>query len=259
MIKTSRSPKSRGIRSRSRSSSPKSPINYEEYYTKLLNINHKAKLKKLNKKCLCSNNELVLTTELYEKNGNYIPLYYNSSWICFSFDEIFTDLYNLIKNEKLFYIPDPINYKENMSQPNVDIVMLIDNRFYGNKLTKLLKKNLENVENIIDIISEEGIYELLELYEVNKSDSNLAVNLFIHWYNDIDEESMLLKNSIYNFKVKSYDGKPINFGLLLDKYINNPMIDCSKDIKLALKNFLDYIYKENKKELEKIEEDEDEW
>jgi hypothetical protein len=140
--------------------------------------------------------------------------------------------------------------------------MLIDNRFYGNKLTKLLKKNLENVENIIDIISEEGIYELLELYEVNKSDSNLAVNLFIHWYNDIDEESMLLKNSIYNFKVKSYDGKPINFGLLLDKYINNPMIDCSKDIKLALKNFLDYIYKENKKELEKIEEDEeyeDEW
>jgi hypothetical protein len=37
------------------------------------------------------------------------------------------------------------------------------------------------------------------------------------------------------------------------------MIDCSKDIKLALKNFLDYIYKENEKiSLEKIEE-EDEW
>ena len=68
---------------------------------------------------------------------------------------------------------------------------------------------------------------------------------------------MLLKNSIYNFKVKSYDGNPIKLGLLLDKYINNPMIDCSKDIKLALKNFLDYIFNETKKQLEKI--DEDEW
>lgn len=182
-------------------------------------------------------------------------MYYNSYWICFSFDEIFIDLYNLIKNEKLFYIPDPINYKENMNQPNVDIVMLLDNRFYGNKLSKLLKKNLDNVENIIDIISEEGISELLELYKLIKTDSNLCINLFIHWYNDIDEESLLLKNSIYNFKAKSYDGKPIKFGLLLDKYINNPMIDCSKDIKLALKNFLDYIYTETKKQLEKIDEE----
>ena len=79
------------------------------------------------------------------------------------------------------------------------------------------------------------------------------MNLFIHWYHDIDDST--LKKSIYNFKVKSYDGNPIKFGLLLDKYIRDAMRDCSKDIQLALKNFLDYIFKETKKELEKIEED----
>ena len=82
---------------------------------------------------------------------------------------VFTELYNLIKNEKLFYIPDPINYKENMSESNVNIVMLIDNRFYDNKLSELLKKNSESTGNIFDIISEEEIAELLELYKTNKS------------------------------------------------------------------------------------------
>ena len=232
-------------------------MNYKEYYIKLNTIFDKTKLKKLNKKCICSNNESLITTESYEKNGNYIPLMYNSVWICFQFDEIFTDLYNLIRNEKLIYIPDPLNYKENMSNENTNIVLLIDNRFYEDKIVKLLNKNIESMKtesNIIDNVS-----EILELYDINKSDPNLAVNLFIHWYNDINDS--VLKKSIYNFKVKSYDGKPIKFGILLDKYINNPFIDCSKDIKLALKNFLDYIYNETKKQtLEKIEEDEnDEW
>jgi hypothetical protein len=252
------SPRSRKSRSRStsRSPSPKKPLTYEQYYNKLIKVFNKTELIKLNKKCICSNNESVITTEIYEKNGDYIPLYYGSTLICFPFDEIFTDLYDLIKNEKLIYIPDPLDYKENMDKQNSDIIMLIDNRFYGNKISKLLKKNSESVENIFDIIDEEGIAELLELYKTYKSDSNLAVNLFIHWYNEIDEES--LKDSIFNFKVKSYDGKPIQLGLLLDKYISNPMIDCSKDIKLALKNFLDYVFNETKKELEKIEE-EDDW
>ena len=247
---SSRSPTSR----RSRSSSPKSPITYEDYYNQLINIYDKTKLIKLNKKCICSNNDSVITTEPYEKNGEYIPLYYGSTLICFPFDEIFVNLYNLIKNEKLIYMPEPLDYKENMDKQNTDIIMLIDNRFYGNKLSKLLKKNSESIGNIFDIINEEGIAELLKLYTLNNSDSNLAVNLFIHWYNEIHDER--LKNLIYNFNVKSYDGKPIKFGLLLYKYINNPMIDCSKDIKLALKNFLYYIYIETRKELEKIEEDE---
>lgn len=257
---SSRSPRSRKSRSRSRSRSPKKPLTYEQYYNKLINVFNKTELIKLNKKCICSNNESVITTELYEKNGDYVPLYYGSTLICFPFDEIFTDLYDLIKSDKLIYIPDPLDYKENMDKQNSDIVMLIDNRFFNNKISKLLKKNSESVENIFDIINEEGISELLKLYTLNKSDSNLAVNLFIHWYNEIDEES--LKDSIYNFKVKSYDGKPIKFGLLLDKYIRDAMIDCSKDIKLALKNFLDYIFTETKKRLEKIEEDdeeEDDW
>jgi len=245
-----RSSKSRS--SKSSKSSRSTLLNYKEYYNKLNTIFDKTKLKKLNKKCICSNDESIITTEFYEKNGNYIPLIYNSIWICFQFDEIFTDLYNLIRNEKLIYIPDPLNYKENMSNENTNIVLLIDNRFYEDKIAKLLNKNIENMKtdsNILDNVS-----EILELYDINKSDPNLAVNLFIHWYNDIYDS--VLKKSIYNFKVKSYDGKPIKFGILLDKYINNPFIDCSKDIKLALKNFLDYIFNENKKTLEKIEEDE---
>jgi len=249
MIKTSRSPKSR--KKRSRSNSPSKPLTYTQYYNKLYNIFDISELKKLNKKCICSNNESVITTELYEKNGEYIPLYYDSIWVCFPFDEIFINLYDLIKNEKLIYIPEPMDYKENMNKQNTDIILLFDNRFFKNKISKLLKKNSESMENIIDAIDND-ISKLLELYEINKSDSNLAVNLFIHWYNDSIDE---IKNAVYNFKIKSYDGKPIKFGLLLDKYIDNPMVDCSKDIKLALKNFLDYINKENKKELEKIDED----
>lgn len=239
--------------------SPKSPLTYEQYYTKLINIHNKTKLNNLNKKCLCSNNELIIQAESYEKNGDYIPLYYNSSWICFSFDEIFTDLYNLIKNDKLFYIPDPINYTENMDEQNTDIVMLIDKRFFDDKISKLLEKNSESVEKFFVILSEEDIAKLLELYKKNKlkKDIDLVVNLFIYWYHDIDNS--ILKKSIYNFKVKSYDGKPIKFGLMLDKYISDPRGDCSKDIKLALTNFLDYIFKETKKELLEIIEEEDEW
>jgi hypothetical protein len=125
-------------RSRSRSRSPITPLTYAQYYNKLYNIFNKTKLKKLNKKCICSNNESIITTALYKKNGNYIPLYYDSTWVCFPFDEIFIDLYDLIKNEKLIYMPDPMDYKENMNEPNLNIVMLIDNRFYGNKISKLL-------------------------------------------------------------------------------------------------------------------------
>ena len=54
------------------------------------------------------------------------------------------------------------------------------------------------------------------------------MNLFIHWYHDIDDST--LKKSIYNFKVKSYDGNPIKFGLLLDKYIRDAMRDCTNNI-----------------------------
>ena len=250
---------SRSSRSRSGSSkSIKRPLKYKEYYNKLKDVSDKKQLRKLNKKCICSNNESLISTEFYEKNGNYIPLIYNSIWLCFPFDEIFEDLYNLIKNEKLIYIPDPINYKENMSDENINIVLLIDNKFYKDKISILINKNFKYIKSEYNIFEDdEYIFELLEIYKINKSDPNLAVNLFIHWYNDIND--VVLKKFIYNFKIKSYDGKPINFGILLNKYINNPLIDCSKDIKLALKSFLDYIYKEkNKKQLKKIEEEEEE-
>jgi hypothetical protein len=255
-----KSPKSSKSSSKS-SSSSKRPITYKEYFSKLKNAFDMKSLKKINKKCICDNNESIITRETYEKNGEYVPLIYDSIWICFPFEEIFFDLYDLMKKEKLIYIPNPLNYNQNMSDQNLNIVLEIDNNFYDNKISKLLEKNMKSI-NIFDFLSKDDIYFLIEQYnrtKINPRD-DLPVNLFIHWYNEIDRQE--LKLSVYKFNVKSYEKSGvIDFGVLLDKYIKNPLGDCSKDIKLALKNFLEYIYKKTNTSLNELdtigEEDEE--
>jgi hypothetical protein len=240
--KSSKSPKS--LKSSKSSKSSKSPKikSYNDYYSKLNKINTAQDLIKLNKCCLCNNDTFLLTQEPYDKiNGQYIPLYYQEKWVCFSFNEIFDLLYNNIVKNGFKYIPDPIHIYDDMSKENVKIISIFDKIFNNNKIKKALENNIKN-DDIFRILETNDLIVLFNIYDRLKEDKNLAVNLFIFWYNDIKPSK--LSFSIENFIVKSYDGNKIRFGLLLDKYINDPFSDCSKDIQLAVKSFLEFIRKE---------------
>lgn len=236
--------------------SPKKNKNcsYTIYYKQLLKIKSLQELIILNTKCIiCNNDKFIISNDDYDcLSGEFIPLYYNNTWICFSFDEIFDLLYQAIIRNKLQYIPNPFMFSEKLDIQNVNIILFIDRLFYNNKMLHAIKTQKIN---IIDLLTDMDIQELTDIKNTLNIDTDFGISKFFFWYNEIKSDKILL-HEIDNIKVHTYDRSDLKFKLIIDKYKKNPTIDCSKDLKIAIKSFLNKIVEEQ--HLEIIEEDDDE-
>lgn len=198
----------------------------------------------------CFNKHYTLSLEPIKGDDKVIPLKYiidgNELTICYSFDEIFDDLYSRIKNEKLSYIPDMYYPSEKMNLFNKNIILSYDKKFNKSKLTALLSKQKFS----LDMLSDMDKKFLQRL--INNKDNISSFYNFIVWY--IELPSGETKDMIDNFIVNTQDGKQVGFGIVLKKYLESKNEQCVKDFMYCLNQFISSFDNDDDK-IETIEEE----
>jgi hypothetical protein len=178
----------------------------------------------------CDNELFTYTQEAVDKI-NIIPLFIDDVCICFSFEEIFELLYNVIIDKSMTRIPDPINLNKILSPVNEKIILLIDKLFFQSKMQKALNINkkmyrpvklsayvIDSLQNFIRLMNDRETYFQV-FYD------------FIEWYQNLNA---LDKYSLKNVIVKNEYGYNIKFDEKINQYINPDEDFCIRDFKKIL-------------------------
>jgi hypothetical protein len=173
----------------------------------------------------CDNELFTYTQEAVDKI-NIIPLFIDDVCICFSFEEIFELLYNVIIDKSMTRIPDPINLNKILSPVNEKIILLIDKLFFQSKMQKALNINkkmyrpvklsayvIDSLQNFIRLMNDRETYFQV-FYD------------FIEWYQNLNA---LDKYSLKNVIVKNEYGYNIKFDEKINQYINPDEDFCIRD------------------------------
>lgn len=194
----------------------------KDFYLELLKeISTKDQLKRLNNMIRCDNEKLTYTQEAYSQQENdVIPLFYkNNVWVCFTFEEIFDNLYSIMKSNKLPIIPDPLFPQKKLDPENMDIILYFDKKFNNSLIAKLVKDNspkkctfqevkspynfrdtlFKKNETKHDKITNENLEILKRFSEQLKKKQNIEIVIFslMQWLDSLEKQ----KDSIENYKI----------------------------------------------------------
>lgn len=215
-------------------------MNKDNYIQMFRQISDKKQLKTLNNSIKCNNDNLIFTQEAYSKQENdIIPIFYDSNvWMCFTFKEIFEDLYNLIKANKLPFIPDPLFPQKTLDAEKSNLILEFDKKFNGGSIKKLLesntsviksyqpegktgysfrdmlaKKSLSRFSQPSEKITDENLNTLKKIREqlIKKKDIEGVISILFEWLYSLGSQRLIIEN----YKVY-VDGRYIAFKNVLE-------------------------------------------